>query len=229
MDHRSIYVRVFPPTTIRRFVVDQTISWSIFLGYYLGIILGTIFSIFSILYFLGSTTISYFQMKEDVPVIIIGALSTITLFLIIVLLCIILSIIECFDYVPWLQEQKEYLEQLENGKYDAERAEYVPITLTTYQKISYKIFPIMSYSRYIVRVLVYAIIFVLLIRVHVYISIKTFPFDIKDIWVLKWLISSLIQMFMALIICGIYMCVEPSCKKDWKRFKSQVASAESKK
>jgi len=235
------YTKVFPLTSVRRFIVDQFISWFTFLGYYIGIALTIIVAVTIILHFIGTTGISIFQIK-DIPgrspignYLACVGLGYLFLCGIGLAALIIIGItvglyagLEC-DYLNWYIDQEKYIDELEKGRIDIE-AERIPITITKFQKLNYAIFPLGSLYRYFGRLVLYFVCISVLLYCHICLSLFTFPVSPKDMpWPITWFVSSCIQFIIGMIIFGIYCCFEEPCTKEWIKFKQQSLSAYEKK
>jgi hypothetical protein len=236
------YSKLFPLSSVRRFIMDQVISWFLFLSYYVTIILAVTSLISFVLYTSGYVVINYFNIEfHKGPRTPIGDFFSYLGFGYLVLcgVAIVVGIVWGIlvgtyygDYVPWQKEQKEYIKELENGKPDIE-AEFIPVTTNKFQKYSYIVLPLGSVYRYIGRIVLIITIACIILYIYCYLSILIFPFKTMDNkptpWLIQWFLSFCIQFLAFLLIMGIGACIEPSCTKEWKKFRLQRESAANRK
>lgn len=240
MNLKSLYVRAFPPTTVRRFIVDQTISWGWFFTYYLTIITTIIGSILTIFYLIGAVTLYYFQFPlhkgpctdtlshKYIDGIVVGLIVLSVTVLVIMVVGMFVAMVVDTDYYHWERDQEKFKEELENGIFDVEVGANVPIKISKFQRLNYKVFPPATIRRYIARIILYTIIIIVFFVLDYHLSMYLFPFNINE-KVVKFILSLIAQVIIFLISLLIYLLVEPSCSKDWNKFKSQRESATTKK
>lgn len=227
---KRAYVTVFPLTSLRRFIVDQVLTWLYYATLIIGITVITLGPILSIFYAIGLFCVNYFGIKSKIYIVdyvFLGFGIFTVVFLFIIIIVVIIMNMYWSDYLPWLKEQTDYITELDIGKPDIE-AEFIPVNTNIFQVYSYKICPLGSIFRYFTRVLIFIIIFLTIIVVHGYLSIITFPIEGYP-WPIKWLWSILFQIFVLPIICGICYLIISSCVEKWNIFVMQKESMIAKK
>ena len=233
---KRAYVKLFPLLSLRRFILDQIINWTLYLGYYIAIIaIATFLTIIS-LHFLGSIFINFFNIpmtSHNVPMssnehyLVSCLLGCVVVTIIAIIVGIFAAIGECIyytDFTVWLKEQQNYIKDLDQGIQDIE-AVHIPIIPTTIQEYSYKFFPLGSVNRYIARLFLYCFIFMFLCYFQIKLAILL-PLNAPII--VKWFAGTVIQVIIGLIIFLIYQCTVDSCSEEWKKYKNQVESSISK-
>ncbi len=238
---KKAYTKVFPLTSVRRFIVDQIIDWSLHLGYYGGIVIGLVSGFVLGFYIIGAILVYYYptilQNKNGVMpgqyaayfiTFAFGIMLSFVGLIIGIAIAGLCSFTYHDDYLPWCESQKKYIVELEQGTVDDE-AIRIPVVPTKFESLSYTVLPLGSLQRYILRILLFLTISIIIIIFHMHFSLWTLSFDNSLPWGAKWLISSSIQCVVGLIISLFYCCIEESCQRDWKKFKQQRESAVSKK
>ncbi|MCJ7636031.1 MAG: hypothetical protein MUO21_00925, partial [Nitrososphaeraceae archaeon] len=241
MNHlRQAYAKVFPLTSIRRFIVDQIFDWTIHLGYYGGIIIGIVLGILIPSYIAGAfigylVPGIYTQRNSASPGPITIYVLNIVFGLTILFFGLIIIVPICFliqeNYKTWHKDQLKYILELQEGKPDDE-AVHIPVVTTQFQRFNYYVLPLATIQRYIARMLLFLTIGITIVISHMYVSLWMFPFTVDDKfmpWGLQWILSICIQAIIVIVVFLFYCCFEESCKRDWKKFKSQAESAINKK
>lgn len=237
MQHlKYTYNRVFPKTSIRRFILDQIISWAKFLGYYGSILLIIILAFYLIgiatLYFSSNifpNTFNHFS-EGHIKRLVVGFVISCMIFAFACIVSLplgaiglVIMFIYEFDYKVWCSEQQKYIVELEKGVMDQE-AVYIPVKITKFQRINYYIFPLGSVLRYIVRMILIIGVLVIILVIHGYFSLwfhsilPTINGPNNETVIVKWYISVLVQMTIGLILFVIYAGVNATCMRDWQRF-----------
>ena len=230
MLHRA-YTKVFPLSTLRRFIADQILEFLISLAYaaYYIAIACIIITIASLaVYIIGYIGIAIFKLepnRQDKVInhsdyIAIGVLFIGIGFMIGCTVALLCNMVYFLDYEPWKTDQTKYITELEQGISDVE-AEFIPVRTNKFQRFSYIVLPLGSILRYIVRLIICLIVIAVIIIIHGYITVITFPFTTNMPWLLKWLFSVGVQL---LIIIPIASSLVVTCGEKWKKFKAQQNS-----
>lgn len=230
---KGAYVNAFPLSTLRRFIIDQIISWFLHIGYYGSIISTVAYIIMAVLYLVGKFIVEHINFKlleinnsfdMYVGYTAIGFTTLLIFVAVVAILGVVILAIYDIDYSEWIIDQQKYIKELEFGKEDIE-AVRIPIYINDFERFSYKILPLASTQRYIVRILLGLLIDIMIIKFHIWISLLTFPHDNTLPWFVKWMISIIFQILIFAICFPIYLCIKNSCENDWNKFKSQQLSA----
>ena len=230
---KGTYANIFPLSTLRRFIADQIINWFLYIGYYGSIISTVTYVIMAALYFIGkfivnNINIKLLEINNSIDMYVgytgIGLTALLIFASVMVLLSLLILAIYDIDYSEWILDQQKYIKELEYGKEDIE-AVRIPIIINNFERFSYKILPLASTQRYIVRILLGLLLLVTIIKFHIWISLLTFPHENTLPWFVKWMISIIFQILIFAICFPIYLCIRNSCENDWNKFKSQQLSA----
>lgn len=237
---RAIYSKLFPLTSIRRFVLDQIIIWiKIFLPYVVSLT-----GILLLCLTIGVVVTPYFETKADQTSILMqimfGVLVLITTVSVVgivgLFIFIIIYSVYTNDYLEWLKGQRVEI-------YDEECAIHVPIQYNQFNITINYILPIGSKRRYFVRLLIIGIVIAIPVTIYSMISIYLFrivsgnPVTVwtklskektECPWFLALLFSLTGQLLILLIILGIWAMFHEPCSEAWRKHVRQTASANQK-
>jgi len=248
---KSLYGRIFPLTSLRRFIADQIIIWSVYFGYYF-LIIGTISLVSLFLFYCVGYIFEYIGVlvnsnNDTTMHILRGTLISIAIGVIVIMITAVIYWIYTEDYKPWISMSEIYQNQVIIGIRDEEIADDIPINQTKCNHFWNCFLPIGSLRRYLSIRFVYTTIGLIICITYGYLSVlllryiltggsnlscpernkPNIPVDCPILF--EFLISLSLQLLLFLIIFGIVALLSNSCldhcKKAWRIHVSRTHSA----
>lgn len=246
---KSSYARIFPLTSLRRFIADQIIIWSIYFGYYF-LIISSISLVSLTLFYCMGYVFEYIGViansNNDTAIHILrGSLISIAIGVIVIMITAVIYWIYIEDYKPWISMSEIYQYQVTIGIRDEEIADDIPINQTKCNHFWNWLLPIGSLRRYLVTRFIYTTICLIICTIYVYLSVLLIRYTLngglnlpcpeKDKptincpMALEFLISCTLQLILFLIIFAIIAlfsnyCID-HCAKAWRIHVSRTNSA----